>query len=169
MSFFARLRGWFRGDSRTESRGGSGSSSNDRAVTRDLDAFATSRQGVEAYVEPRTQMYPMSVVLVAADGEYLRRPVSHRQQVVELCDRRSIPLYDAAKVGYPRRMRDYQQGARPERVELDDLPPWPGDTPGDGAPGETPGDGTSGNTPGETPGDGTSGNTPGDDEAGPAR
>ena len=38
-----------------------------------------------------------------------------------------MPLYDAAKVGYPKRMRDYDQGIKPDTVDLDDLPPWPGD------------------------------------------
>jgi hypothetical protein len=33
-------------------------------------------------------------------------------------------------VGYPKRMRDYEQGRSPRRVELSDLPPWPGDDPG---------------------------------------
>jgi hypothetical protein len=39
----------------------------------------------------------------------------------------NIPLYEAAKVGYPRRMRDYDRGIRPRRVDLSELPPWPSD------------------------------------------
>ena len=36
-------------------------------------------------------------------------------------------MYDAARTGYPRRVRDYDRGVRPGRIELDDMPPWPGD------------------------------------------
>src|SRR5574341_54554 len=35
-------------------------------------AFLDSRRGVEAFVEPRTVMHPLSVVLVAEDGEWTR-------------------------------------------------------------------------------------------------
>jgi hypothetical protein len=98
-----------------------------RTATRELERFHDSRNGVEAYLEPRTAIYPMTLLLVADDGEYLRRPVRDRDQARDLCARMNIPLYDAAKVGYPQRMRRYDQGVRPRRVELSELPPWPGD------------------------------------------
>lgn len=92
----------------------------------ELLAFARSRRGVEVYLEPRTKLYGSSVLLVADDGEYLRRPVPDAATVRRVCDEHGIPVYDAARTGYPRRVRDYDRGVRPERVELDDLPPWPG-------------------------------------------
>jgi hypothetical protein len=98
--------------------------------------FARSRRGVEVYLEPRTRLYGHSVLLVADDGEYLRRPVPDVPTVRRFCSEHGIPVYDAARTGYPRRVRDYDRGLRPDRVELDDLPPWPGDVaPDEVAPG----------------------------------
>jgi hypothetical protein len=82
---------------------------------------------VEGFLEPSTTIYPTTLLLVAADGEYLRRPVRDRAQAEELCGENHIPLYDAAKVGYPRRMRDYDRGIRRDTVSLEELPPWPSD------------------------------------------
>ncbi len=65
------------------------------------------------------------MLLVADDGEYLRRPVPDVPTVRRLCSEHGIPVYDAARTGYPRRVRDYDRGLRPDRVELHDLPPWP--------------------------------------------
>ena len=42
--------------------------------TRHLDEWAASRRGVEAYVEPRTTVTETTVVLIAHDGEWTRRP-----------------------------------------------------------------------------------------------
>lgn len=89
----------------------------------ELQAFITSRQGVEAYVEPPTSVYAMSVCLVAADGEYIRRPVKDGKQAKELCTEAGVPLYDARIVGYPKRMRDYQKGSPQAGIRLEDLPP----------------------------------------------
>lgn len=89
----------------------------------DLKGFIASREGVEAYVEPPTSVYAMSVCLVAADGEYVRRPVKDEKQAQELCSHAGVPLYDARIVGYPRRMREYQKGVRQQGITLDDLPP----------------------------------------------
>jgi hypothetical protein len=80
------------------------------------------------YLEPRTRLYGHSVLLVADDGEYLRRPVPDVPTVQRFCSEHGIPVYDAARTGYPRRVRDYDLGLRPDRVELEDLPPWPSET-----------------------------------------
>ena len=128
MSFSERLRAWLRGDRTRHSGHGSAAS---REAVADLEAFVRERRGVEAYLEPKTAIYSTTILLVADDGEYLRRPVRDRAHASEFCLRLNIPLYDAAKVGYPRRMRNYDRGVRPRRVELSELPPWPGDdTPG---------------------------------------
>ncbi len=72
------------------------------------------------------------MLLVAADGEYLRRPVPDAATARRWAGEHGIPVYDAARTGYPRRVREYDRGVRSERVELHDLPPWPGsDAPGD--------------------------------------
>ncbi|MDP8968963.1 MAG: oxidoreductase [Actinomycetota bacterium] len=89
----------------------------------ELKDFISSRDGVEAYIEPPTAVYAMTLCLVAADGEFLRRPVKDQRQARGLCADRGVPLYDARIVGYPKRMRDYERGIRQERIGLDDLPP----------------------------------------------
>lgn len=125
MGFGDRVRAWFKGDKRTApSKSTAGAS---RASTRELEEFVASRPGVEAYLEPKTAIYSITLLLVAGDGEYLRRPIGDRAQASALCDRLNLPLYDAARVGYPKRMRDYDAGVRPNPVRDEDLPPWPGD------------------------------------------
>jgi hypothetical protein len=124
-----RLRAWLRGERRASSPAASASTKPSKA-TEELDAFASSRRGVEAYLEPRTNLYGLSMVLVADDGEYLRRPITDRAQADSFCRRHGVPLYEAARVGYPRRMREFQQGRRRPPVELSELPPWPSDGPG---------------------------------------
>lgn len=160
MSLIDRLRAWLRGtgsagaspsSSRSGSRSASGRTGAPRPRRRSgpsvpgfddaaLLAFARSRPGVEVYLEPRTKLYGTSVLLVADDGEYLRRPVPDTETVRRFCAEHGIPLYDAARTGYPRRVRDYDRGVRPSRVELTDLPPWPdaGAATGDEEPGPPP-------------------------------
>ena len=133
LSFSDRLRAWFRGDTKRTAPSPSTDRSS-RTSTKEIEAFITSRKGVEAFLEPKTAVYPTTLLLVADDGEYLRRPIKDKQQATSVCDRLNIPLYDARKVGYPRRMKDYDRGVRPQKVRLEDMPPWPGDEPGDGPP-----------------------------------
>ncbi len=128
MGFSDRLRAWFKGESKRSAPAKSTESAS-RSATKELEEFVRSREGVEAFLEPKTTIYSTTLLLVADDGEYLRRPVKSREQAGEFCGRINIPLYDAAKVGYPRRMRDYEQGQRPRKVDLSELPPWPGDDP----------------------------------------
>jgi hypothetical protein len=71
--------------------------------------------GVEAYVEPRTTVTDVTVVLVAADGEWTRRRAGGYAGARRLSDRLQIPVYDVQKVGYPQRMRDYDARRRIER------------------------------------------------------
>jgi len=137
-----RIRTWLRGeDGRSVSRGAASQPASARSRGRrgrapqqaaafdgtELLAFARSRRGVEVYLEPRTKLYGTSVLLVADDGEYLRRPVPDAETARRFCAEHCIPMYDAARTGYPRRVRDYDRGVRPGRIELDDMPPWPGD------------------------------------------
>lgn len=126
MGFVDRVRAWLKGEGKRKAPAPSMKPANKEAV-RELEAFASSRRGVEAYVEPRTTVYAMTLLLVAGDGEYLRRPIRDAKHAKQLAEKLSLPLYDAAKVGYPKRMRDYDRGARAETVSLDELPPWPGE------------------------------------------
>ncbi|MGQ0465191.1 MAG: hypothetical protein ACT4QG_07685 [Sporichthyaceae bacterium] len=72
-----------------------------------LQAWAASRVGVEAYLEPRTAVTEFTVMLIAADGEWTRRRVPSPEHARALCKGLNIPVYDAALVGYPQRKRDY--------------------------------------------------------------
>ncbi len=89
----------------------------------ELKQFMGTRDGVEGYIEPPTAIYAMTLCLVAADGEYLRRPVRDQRQARQLCAESGVPVYDARIVGYPKRMREYERGVRQRRITLDDLPP----------------------------------------------
>ncbi|WP_143230858.1 oxidoreductase [Actinosynnema sp. ALI-1.44] len=80
------------------------------ATSKDIDhlaAWAQSRRGVEAYVEPRTNVTHTTVVLIASDGEWTRRRIDDEAAARSFGKKHSIPVYDAGIVGYPQRMRDY--------------------------------------------------------------
>ncbi len=130
MSFRDRIRAWFKGETRREPPSKSTADPSGTSV-KDLEEFMRSRNGVEGYIEPKTAIYSTTLLLVAADGEYLRRPVKDRDQAAAVCQKHGTPIYDAAKVGYPKRMRDYDRGVRRDSVALEDLPPWPSDDPDD--------------------------------------
>jgi hypothetical protein len=70
-----------------------------------LREFASTREGVEAYLEPETAVTSTTVVLVAASGEWTRRRIDSPQAAATFARKQAIPLYEAAKVGYPQRMR----------------------------------------------------------------
>lgn len=69
--------------------------------------FAKARQGVEAYLESKTAVAEMSVVLVAADGEWIRRRMPNAEIVHKFGNRLGIPVHDADAVGYPEKMREW--------------------------------------------------------------
>ena len=79
-----------------------------------LDNWVRTHVGVEAYVEPKTTVTDVTVVLVATDGEWTRRKVGERG-AQQLSDRLGIPVYDVRRTGYPQRMRDYDARRRIER------------------------------------------------------
>ena len=76
-------------------------------------AFVESRTGVEAYVEPKTVMHNLSVVLVAGDGEHKRFELADDAFVRQLQATHNLRVLDAARVGYPQRMRDYLRRQKP--------------------------------------------------------
>ena len=83
-----------------------------RAVEGYLRQFAESRRGVEAYVEPATNVTATTVVLIAYDGEWTRRALATRKDAFELGRRLGIPVYDVNQTGYPQRMRDWTSRQR---------------------------------------------------------
>jgi len=80
-----------------------------------LHQWVAEHVGVEAYVEPETTVTEVTVVLVAADGEWTRRRAGGHAGARRLSDQLHIPVYDVQKVGYPQRMRDYDARRRIER------------------------------------------------------
>jgi hypothetical protein len=72
-------------------------------------SFLDSRTGVEAFVEPRTVMHPLSVVLVARDGEWVRIELNDDRFLRELARTHGLRVQDATRVGYPERMRRYRR------------------------------------------------------------
>ncbi|WP_410568944.1 oxidoreductase [Amycolatopsis sp. cmx-4-61] len=77
--------------------------------TRHLDEWAATRRGVEAFVEPKTNVTETTVVLIAHDGEWTRRRIGSLEAAQQFGHRRSIPVYEVARVGYPKRMREYTE------------------------------------------------------------
>lgn len=112
MGLFDRIR--------ARRRGGSGAVPD----LRYLHQWATERVGVEGYVEPQTAVTPMTIVLVASDGQWTRRPAGGPAGARRIGKKLGIPVYDVQKVGYPQRMRDHDARLRilrrrAERAELD--------------------------------------------------
>jgi hypothetical protein len=103
MGLFDRLRR--RGPSARDSAG-------DVAYLR---AWMSTRTGVEGFVEPKTVVIDLTVVLVDADGEWTRRPAGTERDAMRLSDQLGIPVYDVEKIGYPQRMRDFDARRRIER------------------------------------------------------
>ena len=111
MGLFDRFRG-----SRTRMRRPSGDTTrtgstqvraSDKADDQHLGDFVASRTGVEGFVEPRTAVSDVTLLLVAHDGEWTRRRVKSVGWAHEFCNQHRVPSYDAAVVGIPQRMRDY--------------------------------------------------------------
>lgn len=76
----------------------------------DIVDWLDLHDGVEAYVEPKTVMHPLSVVLVDGRGEAKRFELKEDAYLRELAKQRGIRVLDAGRVGYPERMRRYRSG-----------------------------------------------------------
>jgi hypothetical protein len=103
LGLFDRFRG--RGSTRADG-------CDPAADLRYLSQWVAEHHGVEAFVEPKTTVTEVTVVLVAADGEWTRRRAGGDSGARRLSDRLNIPVYDVQKVGYPQRMRDYDARQR---------------------------------------------------------
>lgn len=93
-------------------RGARAASGDRGADLRYLQQWVAGHKGVEAFVEPKTTVTDVTVVLVAADGEWTRRRAGGHSGARRLSDQLEIPVYDVQKVGYPQRMRDYDARQR---------------------------------------------------------
>ncbi|WP_410479379.1 oxidoreductase [Pseudonocardia sp. H11422] len=113
MGLFSRFRGGRPGRLRRA----------DGADEEHLRSWAAAREGVEAFVEPRTTVTETTMVLVAKDGEWTRRRVSGPDGARKLARSLKIPVYDVQLVGYPQRMRDHdaRQKVLRERQRRRDL------------------------------------------------
>ncbi|MEU1809572.1 hypothetical protein [Micromonospora aurantiaca (nom. illeg.)] len=89
----------------------------DRADLDHLENFVRTRKGVEAYIEPRTTVTETTIMLIADDGEWTRRRVGGPDEARRWAHRTAIPIYDVRLMGYPQRMRDYNE-RRKRRPEL---------------------------------------------------
>jgi hypothetical protein len=67
-------------------------------------------EGVEAYVEPKTVMHPLSVVFVDGEGEAKRFELKEDAYLRDLAKARGMRVFDASRVGYPERMRRRREG-----------------------------------------------------------
>jgi hypothetical protein len=79
---------------------------------RHLEQFVRTRIGVEAFIEPATTVLPPTVLLIASSGEWTRRRVPDPAVVRGLADDLAVPVYDVRLVGYPQRMRDWNDRVR---------------------------------------------------------
>lgn len=91
---------------------------------RHLKEWVKTRRGIEGFVEPRTAVTDITLLLVAVDGEWTRRRVPSVEWAHDFANRNAIPSYDAAVVGYPARMRAWNKRQAAERkgmLGLDDA------------------------------------------------
>ena len=109
MALFDRFRRSSTRMRRPKGQGPTTVRASDSADERHLEEFAKTRRGVEGFVEPRTAVSDVTILLVAHDGEWTRRRVPSVQWAHRFANTHGIPSYDAAVVGYPARMREYNR------------------------------------------------------------
>ena len=90
-----------------------------------LQQFVEARKGVEGFVEPRTAVSDVTLLLVAHDGEWTRRRVPSVEWAHKFCNKFQVPSYDAGLVGIPQRMRDYNSRVKQQRRQQGLLPDEP--------------------------------------------
>ncbi|WP_121250866.1 hypothetical protein [Nocardioides ferulae] len=81
----------------------------DKVDQEHLQTWVAERRGVEGFVEPRTAVSDVTLLLVAHDGEWTRRRVPSIGWAHDFCNKHQVPSYDAAVVGIPQRMRDFNR------------------------------------------------------------
>lgn len=107
MAWFRRRKGG------SPAKGGAAPSKDDvRRARAHLEDFARARRGVEAFVEPATNVTSTTVILIAHDGEWTRRAVPTREDAFKVAAALHLPTYDVNQTGYPQRMRDWNARQR---------------------------------------------------------
>ncbi|KHD76600.1 hypothetical protein [Actinoplanes utahensis] len=81
----------------------------DQADLEHLTQFFRSRRGVEGFIEPQTTVTETTLLLVAHDGEWTRRRIQSPEVARRFAQKLSMPIYDIKLLGYPQRMRDYNE------------------------------------------------------------
>lgn len=71
-------------------------------------------------MEPRTTITDVTLLLVAHDGEWTRRRVPSVEWAHKFANDLGVPSYDAAVVGVPARMREYNH--RQRHLDVTDTP-----------------------------------------------
>jgi hypothetical protein len=95
----------------------------DLVVLREwVNSRGAIKGGVEAYVEPQTSFSPTTIVLVAGDGEFIRRRVGSPDAAAKFARSMGIPIYDTNRVGLPQRMRDYALRKKPAQIPSSSTP-----------------------------------------------
>ena len=77
--------------------------------------FERTRVGVEAYIEPATNVTSTTMVLIDFQGEWTRRAIPDPAAGISLAKDLGIPVYDTNLTGYPQRMRDWNARQRREQ------------------------------------------------------
>lgn len=107
MAWFRRRKGG------TPAQGSAAPSKDDvRRARAHFEEFSRSRRGVEAFVEPATNVTATTVILIAHDGEWTRRALPSRVDAFKLATDLHLPTYDVNQTGYPQRMRDWNSRQR---------------------------------------------------------
>ena len=88
----------------------------DAADEQHLLEFLTTRTGVEGFVEPRTAVSDVTIILIASDGEWTRRRIGGPEVARAFSRDLAIPVYDAQVTGYPQRMRDWSSRQKQNRL-----------------------------------------------------
>ncbi len=87
-----------------------------RAAGREDEAhlreWTAAHEGVEAFVEPRTAVTEMTMLLVDKDGAWTRRRIGGPDAARKLAKSLKMPVYDVQRMGYPQRMRDHDARER---------------------------------------------------------
>ena len=109
---------WFR--RRRQPGGSPGDRAVDRAALEHLEQFVRSRRGVEGFIEPETTVTGTTLLLIAHDGEWTRRRVDSPDGARRFAHKMSMPIYDVRLMGYPQRMRDFNE-RRKRRPDDDTL------------------------------------------------
>lgn len=81
----------------------------EREAATHFAEWMSTRHGIEIFTEPRTAVTSPTMMLVAHDGEFTRRPVRSPEDAEKFAREHALPIYDATVVGYPQRMRDYSR------------------------------------------------------------